>query len=760
MHRGGTSAVTRGLSALGISLGTDFLPAAADNETGFWEDKDLNAFNEELLAAIDEHWSSVRLYEGHFHELPELPALQTRAGDLLATKLETHASFAFKDPRSSRLLTFWTRVFESLDLAPRYVIVTRCPLSVAQSLLKRNGLRETQSYLLWLEHMLAALRLTEDCPRVVVDYDRLLSNPAEQLLRIRTALNLPDPPNSTQLQAEYANEFLREDLRHTRYDEESLRQAADVPPSVIRLHQLLTTLARDELSPSDPTCKRQIRQIWRSMNEFSTAFSLAEVALREEISLNGTLRNKNQELHEHEGALTNLNTTLQEQRRHAESLEARVALEEERRARLELALADADENFRAITTNLTTLLQEQRQQSERLEVRLATSEERRARLDLALVEAHEEIRGIAIDLAARSGELARFETSLRRSDARAHELAAELLMHDRKLQWLTIEATASTQRAQQLSWKLEAQERETRALERVLEIQLARSSRLEHQLSNEHERSRTLAKANDELARVAEYERTRGTHAEQSCELSRATADLATERLEALSKSASELAARHRETLNRLERIESGSFWRYTWHVRLLWEYVERRLLGRNRAFRMIPNKQLEMLPHDHAWRSIGDDPNFELVSPDGHLPRGWVIVATTLKSSASVRIAKLYADYGDGFSEDCAVRLRPARDGSVRQIVHLGRSLKALRWDPVDGPGELIQGLITMSEISAVGRLIRMLWRVLHVLRNYPDDMLRGRNLTVRCMLTDLSRAYVDASELLAASPLHTSVH
>jgi hypothetical protein len=662
MHRCGTSAVTRGLRALGISLGTDLLPPTADNETGYWEDKDLYAFNEELLAAIEERWCSVRLYESHLQEFPELPALQARARDLLAAKLATYAAFGFKDPRSSRLLTFWSRVFESLNLAPEYVIVTRNPLSVAQSLLKRDGLRGAQSYLLWLQHMLASLHFTEDSPRVVVEYDQMLSDPAGQLLRIRSVLNLPEPENSTALLADYANGFLREDLRHTRYDEESLRQSVDVPPSVIALHRLLTALARDELSPSDSKCKRQISEIWQSMHEFSSAFSLAEAALREEISLNGTLREKSQELQEHAVALTNLTTTSQEQRRYAEGLETR----------------------------------------------LTHDEERRARLDLALVEATEEIRGIATDLATRSCELARFEESLQRSDARANELANELLMHDRKLQWLT-------------------------------------------------ERSQRLAKANSTLAQIADYEQKRGMYAEQLCGLIRTMSDLTAKRLSVLSKSDLELRARHRDTLHRLERIESGSFWRYTRHARSLWNYIETRLLGRNLAFQMIPNEQLAMLPRDHAWRSIGDDPSFELISLGGHLPRGWVIIATTLESAAGSRAAKLYADYGHGFSENCMMRLCPAHDGSVRQIVHISRGLKALRWDPVDAPGELIQGPITMSEISGVGRPIRMLLRVLSVLRNYPDDVLRNRNLTARRVLTDLSRAYLDASELLATSPLHT---
>ena len=39
MHRSGTSAIARGLAALGVFLGDDFLDAKPENPTGYWEDK-------------------------------------------------------------------------------------------------------------------------------------------------------------------------------------------------------------------------------------------------------------------------------------------------------------------------------------------------------------------------------------------------------------------------------------------------------------------------------------------------------------------------------------------------------------------------------------------------------------------------------------------------------------------------------------------------------------------------------------------------
>ena len=46
MHRSGTSAITRGLEVLGASLGNRLMPPfVGNNDKGFFEDVDINAFN-------------------------------------------------------------------------------------------------------------------------------------------------------------------------------------------------------------------------------------------------------------------------------------------------------------------------------------------------------------------------------------------------------------------------------------------------------------------------------------------------------------------------------------------------------------------------------------------------------------------------------------------------------------------------------------------------------------------------------------------
>ena len=49
MHRSGTSVVARGLQALSVYLGDDFLDKQPENPTGYWEDKGIVDLNERVL---------------------------------------------------------------------------------------------------------------------------------------------------------------------------------------------------------------------------------------------------------------------------------------------------------------------------------------------------------------------------------------------------------------------------------------------------------------------------------------------------------------------------------------------------------------------------------------------------------------------------------------------------------------------------------------------------------------------------------------
>ena len=60
MHRSGTSALTRGLTTMGVMLGDRLMAAHPNiNDKGFFEDIDFVALNEEILKACGRKWFSL-----------------------------------------------------------------------------------------------------------------------------------------------------------------------------------------------------------------------------------------------------------------------------------------------------------------------------------------------------------------------------------------------------------------------------------------------------------------------------------------------------------------------------------------------------------------------------------------------------------------------------------------------------------------------------------------------------------------------------
>jgi hypothetical protein len=243
MHRAGTSAVARGLAALGVDLGDRLMSADVRmNARGFFEDIDVVAIDDAVLAALAADWKSVALLDRVDWGGELLAGLRADARRVLGARTAPARTYGFKDPRAPRLLPFWQRVFADSALADAYVIAVRHPRAVIDSLTARDGLDVRRSGWLWLGHLVCALRYTQDRPRVVVDYDRLLAAPERELARMAGALGLP-PPGADALR-DYAQGFLARDLRHAEYAPGDLDPAA-VPPLVADAHALAQRLAAD-----------------------------------------------------------------------------------------------------------------------------------------------------------------------------------------------------------------------------------------------------------------------------------------------------------------------------------------------------------------------------------------------------------------------------------------------------------------------------------------------------------------------------------
>lgn len=274
MHRSGTSATTRGLEVLGVKLGDNLHPAAIDNPKGFWEDRDFLSINEELLAYLGSGSERLGLIDWKIPKTSAIASLRLKAEKIVREKCDQNPLWAFKDPRTARLLPFWQSVFEYVDCDVRYVIVNRNPVSIVQSLYERNGFEPEKTFYLWLEHLVPAIARTMGASRVVIDYDRLLENPEQQLLRLANTLGLP-APMPLALSA-FETEFLDYGLRHTYFATHDLEFYPSVPSQVITAYEWLVKMSNDDVVLNSAEIDQVFETLSRELIALSPALSLID----------------------------------------------------------------------------------------------------------------------------------------------------------------------------------------------------------------------------------------------------------------------------------------------------------------------------------------------------------------------------------------------------------------------------------------------------------------------------------------------------
>lgn len=269
MHRSGTSAITRGLQALGVELGDDLLPPVAeDNDKGYFEGIAINQLNIELLNALGSNWDDLSYIPEEAFAHRNIALFRSRAADMLRTKMMNGRPFGMKDPRVSRLLPFWQSVFTDVGLVPSYAIVVRNPMSVVRSLAsgKRGDIDHEQGYYLWLEHMVPSIISSAGEERIVVDFDQFMAAPLPQLERLAQGLRLPFDSSSAAVK-EYTDEFLDSKLQHTKFTLEDLRTGTTIPPEIATAYKALLRLARDEAALDSAESEKTFRQLDAALRE-------------------------------------------------------------------------------------------------------------------------------------------------------------------------------------------------------------------------------------------------------------------------------------------------------------------------------------------------------------------------------------------------------------------------------------------------------------------------------------------------------------
>ena len=340
MHRSGTSAITGALRLCGAWVGeTDALTGAnAQNPKGFWERRDLRKICDGMLHAAGADWWQVGSFDPAAVQHAAL-AKYGREFQAVVNQLNHHGTWIIKEPRLC--LLFPILRFHIAD--PVCIHTSRHPLEIAQSLRVRNGFGITEGLALWELYTRSALNASTGLPRLLVSYEKLISDPHAEIGRIVrqlqelgvTGLKVPEQAK--------IDDFLTSKLHRQRVAGE---QPLDLlMPSQRKLWDLLESGAAldtdipHKLTPITRQCLLDL--------EARKSFNAEAMALRKVTNLNEELAAERARRNELSVRTAELSARLEDRKIRVTNLNEKLAAEQARRNELASKLTAQNERVKA-----------------------------------------------------------------------------------------------------------------------------------------------------------------------------------------------------------------------------------------------------------------------------------------------------------------------------------------------------------------------------------------------------------------------------
>ena len=181
MHRSGTSMIMRLLNILGVYIGKDedVLSFGEDNPEGFWEHRGIVSIHEKILGSLGRSWDNLMPLPNNWLSHPEVLEYKQELVTLLKHEFATAPIWGWKDPRTCLLLPLWNEVYRILDIEVNYIIPTRNPLDIANSLFSRNGIERQDGIALWYYYMVNIVDGTNGHQRCLLSYDSMIEKPLD-----------------------------------------------------------------------------------------------------------------------------------------------------------------------------------------------------------------------------------------------------------------------------------------------------------------------------------------------------------------------------------------------------------------------------------------------------------------------------------------------------------------------------------------------------------------------------------------------------
>jgi GT2 family glycosyltransferase len=274
MHRSGTSLLAALLGALGVRLSDDLMPGNAFNERGYYESQSIAAIHDEILGALDSSWSTsttLNPLPNQWWKQPEIRGLKEQLKTIVRRQAHSDPAtvWGFKDPRTARLLPLWDEIIAELDLDARYVLSVRDAREVAGSLSAREGMTQTLSELLWLEHNAGAIEYLGDRLHAIVRYEQWFEDPLSGARELIGRLGFEVPDENALKSAVQA--LVSSDLRHQR--------AIDSPFSLPFTRELYDAIRVNDVSSV---------QTLANLFNVNAVFTQRVLSLRPQVSAGGS----------------------------------------------------------------------------------------------------------------------------------------------------------------------------------------------------------------------------------------------------------------------------------------------------------------------------------------------------------------------------------------------------------------------------------------------------------------------------------------
>jgi hypothetical protein len=203
--RSGTSAISALLNRLGINFGSEshFVDASTiRHNPKFYELRWVNELNDEMFKAMGTTWTDLEFFTQTSFGAEIVQRHTDRIGECVTREWGSDGgTIGIKDPRISLLFPVWRAALSSMGYRVRCVICLRHPAGYALSESPLMPGWQTERLMLdWIRHLLSAVYFTREVETLIVNYDRLVSDPSgvwgvASWLGIPSA-DYPDLPNA------------------------------------------------------------------------------------------------------------------------------------------------------------------------------------------------------------------------------------------------------------------------------------------------------------------------------------------------------------------------------------------------------------------------------------------------------------------------------------------------------------------------------------------------------------------------------------